>query len=79
MVSGRLLGISVSPFPRQSTMLLLQVHSSGHCSTLQDECDWGPKTHIQRDDRDAGGCATQRKVEFEGLIKLKTTKKLRTV
>jgi len=52
MVSGRLVGISVSPFPRQSTILLLQVHSSGHCRTLQDECDWGPKKHIKRDDSD---------------------------
>lgn len=54
IVSGRLVGISVSPFPRQSTTLLLQVQSSGHCSTLQDECDWGPKTHTytQTDDDD---------------------------
>lgn len=42
MVSGRLVGISVRPFPLQSTMLLLQVQDSGHCSTLQeeDEDDW---------------------------------------
>lgn len=42
MVSGRLVGISVSPFPLQSTMLLLQVHDSGHCNTLQEEVedDW---------------------------------------
>lgn len=39
MVSGRLVGISVSPFPLQSTMLLLQVQDSGHCNTLQDEED----------------------------------------
>lgn len=39
MVSGRLVGISVKPFPLQSTMLLLQVHDSGHCSTLQEEDD----------------------------------------
>lgn len=42
MVSGRLVGISVSPFPLQSTMLLLQVHDSGHCRTLhaEDEDEW---------------------------------------
>lgn len=42
MVSGRLVGISVSPFPLQSTMLLLQVQDSGHCSTLhaEDDDDW---------------------------------------
>lgn len=39
MVSGRFVGISVSPFPLQSTMLLLQVHDSGHCNTLQEEDD----------------------------------------
>lgn len=39
MVSGRLVGISVSPFPLQSTMLLLQVQDSGHCNTLQEEED----------------------------------------
>jgi len=39
MVSGRLVGISVRPFPRQSTMLLLQVQDSGHCNTLQEEDD----------------------------------------
>ncbi len=39
MVSGRLVGISVSPFPLQSTMLLLQVQDSGHCNTLQEEDD----------------------------------------
>lgn len=45
MVSGRLVGISVSPFPLQSTMLLLQVQDSGHCNTLQeeeDDDDWWP-------------------------------------
>ena len=41
MVSGRLVGISVRPLPLQSTMLLLQVQDSGHCSTLQEEEeDW---------------------------------------
>lgn len=39
MVSGRLVGISVRPFPLQSTMLLLQVQDSGHCNTLQEEDD----------------------------------------
>lgn len=39
MVSGRFVGISVSPFPLQSTMLLLQVQDSGHCNTLQEEDD----------------------------------------
>lgn len=39
MVSGRLVGISMRPFPLQSTMLLLQVHDSGHCNTLQEEDD----------------------------------------
>lgn len=29
MLSGRLAGISVRPLPRQSTMLLLQVHIAG--------------------------------------------------
>lgn len=45
MVSGRFVGISVSPFPLQSTMLLLQVHDSGHCNTLQeeDDDDWWPR------------------------------------
>lgn len=49
MVSGRLVGISVRPFPLQSTMLLLQVHDSGHCNTLQeeDDDDWWP-TQRQR-------------------------------
>lgn len=39
MVSGRFVGISASPFPLQSTMLLLQVQDSGHCNTLQEEDD----------------------------------------
>lgn len=49
MVSGRLVGISLSPFPLQSTMLLLQVQDSGHCNTLQeeDDDDWWP-TRRQR-------------------------------
>lgn len=44
MVSGRFVGISVRPFPRQSTMLLLQVHAAGQCKTLQDGAinDWWP-------------------------------------
>ncbi len=76
MVSGRLVGISVSPFPRQSTMLLLQVHSSGHCSTLQDECDWGPKTHIQRDDRDAGDVLHKGRLSLKVELNKKQPKKL---
>lgn len=45
MVSGRLVGISVSPFPLQSTMLLLQVQDSGHCNTLhaEDDDEWWPR------------------------------------
>lgn len=39
MVSGRLAGMAVRPFPLQSTMLLLQVQDSGHCNTLQEEDD----------------------------------------
>lgn len=37
IVSGRLVGISVKPFPRQSTTLLLQVQAAGQCRTLQEE------------------------------------------
>lgn len=45
MVSGRFVGISVRPFPRQSTMLLLQVQAAGQCSTLQEGTinDWCPE------------------------------------
>lgn len=45
MPSGRLAGISVSPFPRQSTMLLLHVHAEGQDRelALQDGAsEWGP-------------------------------------
>ena len=42
IVSGRFVGISVRPFPRQSTILLLQVQAAGQCKTLQDGAinDW---------------------------------------
>lgn len=45
MLSGRLAGISVSPFPRQSTMLLLHVQAEGQDKelALQDGASaWGP-------------------------------------
>lgn len=45
MPSGKLAGISVKPFPRQSTMLLLQVQGDGQEMelALQDGgSEWGP-------------------------------------
>lgn len=50
MVSGRLVGISVSPLPRQSTILLLQVQAAGQCNTLQEGAinDWWPETEIHK-------------------------------
>ena len=44
IVSGRFVGISVRPFPRQSTILLLQVQAAGQCNTLQEGAinDWWP-------------------------------------
>lgn len=45
MPSGKLAGISVKPFPRQSTMLLLQVQGEGQEMelALQDGgSEWGP-------------------------------------
>lgn len=45
MPSGKLAGISVKPFPRQSTMLLLQVQAEGQEMelALQDGgSEWGP-------------------------------------
>lgn len=45
MPSGKLAGISVKPFPRQSTMLLLQVQADGQEMelALQDGgSEWGP-------------------------------------
>lgn len=45
MPSGRLAGISVKPFPRQSTMLLLQVQAEGQEMELalqEGGSEWGP-------------------------------------
>ena len=45
MPSGKLAGISVRPFPRQSTMLLLQVQAEGQEMELALQAggsEWGP-------------------------------------
>jgi hypothetical protein len=45
MPSGRLAGISVSPFPRQSTMLLLHEQAEGQERELALQAgasEWGP-------------------------------------
>lgn len=45
MLSGRLAGISVNPFPRQSTMLLLHEQAEGQERELALQAgasEWGP-------------------------------------
>lgn len=54
MLSGRLAGMAVRPFPLQSTMLLLQVHMAGqeppptlHGCRLEDS--WCPEEKSRRE------------------------------